>query len=470
MSDAVDDATPGEVSDGEGGGDDRSGSPRQPYRRYLICIAVAYVLVRLLGPAWRTGFPEAFPDSSSYRAAAVAGPFSWDFWFGQRPPTYPLLIWLVGPSARAVIVAQTLIAVLAWGWLLSTLVTSLRSRWVAAVAGTMLVLIAVQTRWIFWHTALLTESLSSSLAVAGIAAWWRWWQHPTTFRTSAATALTVAWMLLRDSNAVTLLVVAAPAFVAVLVAEHRASTDRRRGLAIALTGIIVAGGFSVTAQMVSNRGETSLHNNVALRYLTDPEMSGWMEARGMPVGPALLERAGADAWADGEAMLRSPELAEYRDWADGRGKVAVAASFVVKADWYLARAHREAEIYTGTDHLAYDTFAVAEQFPERPLWRIDPVDSRASVYLWVALVVAATGLLLVRRRRWGWFAVFLLVPVLIDGYLGFAADAVEVGRHLVGPMLRFSVSAVVIVALAADVALAERATTDATPPEARGDD
>ena len=469
MNVAVDDSGPDEATDDDRVADDRRRAHRQQHRRYAVCIAVAFLLIRLLGPAWRTGFPDAFPDSSSYRAVANAGLLSWDFWFGPRPPTYPLLIWLVGPSARAVVVAQTLIAVLAWGWLLSTLVTSLRSRWVAAIAATMLVSIALQTRWIFWHTALLTESLSSSLAVAGVAAWWRWWQRPTTFRTAAAAAIAIAWMLLRDSNAVTLLVVAAPAFVTVLLAERRSSTEHRRGLAIVLTAVIVAGGFSVTAQVVSDRGETSLHNNVTLRYLTDPDMLGWMEARGMPVSAALRERAGADAWADGEAMLRSPDLAEYRDWADGRGRAAVAASFVLRADWYLARAHREAPLYTGTDHLAYDTFAVAEQFPERPLWRFDPVDSRSTVYLWTALVIAATGLLFVRRRRWGWFAAFLFVPVLVDGYLGFAADAVEVGRHLVGPMLRFSVTAVVIVALAADVELRERMAPDAMSTKGRDD-
>ncbi len=421
--------------------------------RYLACIGVAWLLVRLLGPSWRTGFPAAFPDSSSYVAVADAGLLSWDFWFGRRPPTYPLLIWTVGPSPRAVVVAQTLIAVASWAWMFSTVWTLVRSRWVAGGAVIVLALIAVQSRWLFWNTAVLTESLSVSLAVAGVAAWWRWWDGPNTFRTVVAVTVTVAWMLLRDSNAVTLVAVVVPAFVAVLILERRRSSDRRRLLAIALTVVIIVGGYSITAQVVSNRGETSFHNNVALRYLPDDEMSNWMEARGMPMSDALRERAGKDAWADGEAMLRSPRLTEYRRWADGSGRVAAAASFLVKADWYLGRAHRELPAYTGTDHLAYDTFGVADRFPERPLWRLDPVDSRVSVYAWMLLTCLGIGVLWRRRRTIAWFGLFVLVPVLADLYLVFVADAVEVGRHLVGPFQRFALVSVIVLALAADATI-----------------
>ncbi len=443
--------------------DEHSVSERGAVWRYLACIAIAYLLLRLLGPAWRTGFPASFPDSSSYVDVAESGLLSWDFWFGRRPPTYPLLIWLLGPSPRAVIVAQTLIAIASWTWLASTVWTMVRSRWVAAATVAVLLLVAIESRWLVWNTALLTESLSASLAVAGVAAWWRWWAEPSTFRTVAASAITVAWMLLRDSNAVALLAVVVPAFVVLIRMERRRTSDRRRLLAIAFTAMIVVGGYSVTAQVVSNRGETSFHNNVSLRYLTDAEMSAWMEARGMPLSPALLDRAGKDAWADDQAMLRSPGLTTYRRWADGTGKVAAAASFVVKADWYLERADRELPLYTATDHLAYDTFGVADHFPERPLWIFDPVDSRGSFYVWTFLSLVALALLWVRRRTWAWFGLFLVVPVLVDLYLVFAADAVEVSRHLVGPMLSFSVVSTVAVALAADVAL------DARSEPGRGD-
>lgn len=421
--------------------------------RYLACVAIGLVLIRLLGPAWRTGFPTTFPDSSSYLAVSNAGPVSWEFWFGQRPPTYPLLIWLVGPSVRAVVVAQTLLAIAAWAWLISTVWRQVRIRALASALIVVLLGTALQTRWLFWNTGVLTEGLSATLAVAGVAAWWRWWDEPSRFRTVVAIAVTIAWMLLRDSNAVTFLATAVPAFIVVLRLERRRSSVRRRYMAIALTAVLVAGGYSIAAQVASARGETSFHNNVGLRWLPDAEMSAWMEARGMPLSDALVARSGKDAWADGEAMLRAPELDEYRDWAEGRGRLAAAASFVVKADWYLERFHDELGRYTGTDHLAYDTFDVASDFPERPLWVFDPVGARWSVYLWAMLAFGATGYLLLRDRTRGWMALFLVVPVVVDMYLVFVADAVEVGRHLIGPMLRLGVVAPIVLALAAEAAL-----------------
>ena len=372
------------------------------------------------------------------------------FWFDERPPTYPLLIWMFGPGARAVIVVQTLLAVLAWCWLFSTVWRGISRRPIAVATIVVLFLVAIQTRWLFWHTAHLTESLSGTLAIAGIAAWWRWFDTPERWRLVVATLITAAWMLLRDSNAVTLFVVALPAVVLVLVLERRSTSTWRRGMAAALAAIIVIGAYSMSAQMVTDRGETSLHNNVGLRWLADDGMTDFMVARGMPLTDALSERAGQDAWADGEAFLTSPFLSDYRVWADGRGRLASAESFVVRADWYLDRLWNEVDSYTTTDPLAYDTFVVAQNFPERTLGPVDPVGSRTALVVSGALTLAAAALAWRFRRRRAWLLLFLTVPVIADLYLSFAADAVEVGRHMVGPMMRFAVTTVIAVAIGAD--------------------
>jgi hypothetical protein len=409
--------------------------------------------VWVFGPGWTEGYLPVFPDSSSYLGAASAGPLSAELWFGDRPPTYPLLIWIVGPSSRAIVVAQTAIAVAAWAWLAVTVWDELRTRWLAVVTLSVLALVAIQTRWAFWHGAILTESLSGSLAVAATATWWRWFSRPDRFRLALAVALTGAWMLLRDSNAVTFVVVAFPALVLLAVLARRRTGPRRRDMSIALAALVAVGAFSLAGQFVSNRGETSFHNNVGLRWLVDDDMRAWMVARGMPESDALDERAGKDAWADGEAFLRSPFLAEYRDWAEGNGRVVAAWSFVVRADWYLDRFWRDLPAHTGTDHLAYDTFDLADRLPERPLGPVDPVGSRPAVVLWSLAVVASAVIVAVRRPRLGWLIPFWAAPIAADFYLVYVADAIEVGRHLVGPMLRYAVVAVLSVALAIDALL-----------------
>ena len=416
-------------------------------------------LVWVIGPAWADGYPPAFPDSSSYLDAAAAGVFSADFWFGDRPPTYPLLIWLVGPSPRAVVAAQLAIAVAAWTFLAVTVWQEVRSRWVAVVAIVLLGLVAVQSRWAFWHAAVLTESLSGSLAVAATAAWWRWFGGSDRFRLVSAVGLTGAWMLLRDSNAVTFAAVAVPAMLVLAVLERRRTGPRRRGMMLGLATLVVVAAFSLAGQFASNRGETSFHNNVGLRWLVDDDMRAWMVARGMPESDALDARAGRDAWADGEAFLRSPFLGEYREWAAGRGRMAAVASFVVRADWYLDRLWGDLPAYTRTDHLVYDTFGLADRLPERPLGPLDPVGSRPALVLWSLAVAAAAVVVAVRHTRLAWLVPFWALPVAADLYLTYVADAVEVGRHLVGPMLRVELVAILAVALATD-ALVSRKVSD----------
>lgn len=419
-------------------------------RRYLLAVAVGLVVLRLLGPSWRTGYPPPFPDSSSYVAVASLGPFHPGFWFAQRPPVYPLLIWLVGPSYRSVVVAQTLVAVMAWAWLWSTVWEQVRNRWVASVALVLLIAIAVETRWVFWNTAVLTESLSGSLAIAMITAWWRWWVQPGRFRLVAAVVLTSVWMLVRDSNAVSMVAVAAVASVVVVAMERRHPSPRRRGLALALSVVVATGAFSLAGQFHSDRGATSLHNDVGLRWLPDREMRAWATARGMPVDDALLARTGADAWADDQAFLVDPGLARYRQWAKGSGRLVAGASFVVKVDWYLQHYWEDLPSYTATDHLSYDTFHVAERFPERPLGPFDPTGSRPTVMISLAVLLAGSALLLARSRTLGWLAAFWTVPVVADLYLSYVSDAIEVGRHLVGPLQRLSVVTVLVTALAID--------------------
>lgn len=433
--------------------------------RTLWCAAAAVFVVVVVGPQWRSGFPPVYPDSHSYLDVASRNPWSPRFWADRRPPTYPLFVWLFGSAPPWIVVAQTLCWVAAWAWLLATAWRLVRNRWIAGIAVVLLGLMAIESRWVFWSTQLLTESLSGSLAVAGVAAWWRWLAEPGRFRTIVAVALTVAWMLVRDSNALSLLAVAVPALALVLVVLRRPQHGgpRRRSLAFGLGVLLMIGAASLATQAFGSRSDAPFHNNMGLRWLPSPTMRDYFEAHGLPVSPALEQRLGKDAWADGEAFLRAPELAEYRAWADGRGRAWAAWSMVAHAGWYLDRLHDDLGRYTGVgaDTVGYDSYRVAEHLPDRPLRFADPIGSGWSMALWGAGVIALGAAALARgRRREAAFVAWLAVPVLADLHLSFAADAIEVGRHLSGGLLRFAVVAVVAVALLAD-ALLTTGITDA---------
>jgi len=431
--------------------------------RYVAAAVAAAVLVGVLGPGWRTGFPPVFPDSHSYLDVAARNPWSPRFWFDQRPPGYPLFVWLLGSSPAWIVVAQTVCWFVAWGWLLSTAWQLLPTRPIAVAAVVFLGLIGIETRWILWNTQILTESLSGALAVAMVAAWWRWLVEPGRFRTTVATALTVAWMLVRDSNAVTMVVAAVPVAAVAVVVSRWTGGPRYRTVAVALAAVLVAGGYSVAAQLATDRGESTFHNNMGLRWLTADEMRAWFVDRGLPMSPALESRAGKDAWADGEAFLRDPALSEYRAWADGAGRRAAAWSMVTQVGWYADRFGDEIDRHAGTDFAEYDSYHVAAQLPERPLGWLDPSGSGGAIAAWAALVgVLAIASLALRERRAVLFVGFLAWPVAVDLYLSYAGDAIEVARHLAGPLLRLSVVAVVGAAVLLDASMRGRGSDEAS--------
>jgi hypothetical protein len=244
-------------------------------------------------------------------------------------------------------------------------------------------------------------------------------------------------------------------FVAALM-DRRRPSDRRRRMTFALAALVMVGAYSLAAQVSTDRGETSFHNNVGLRWLPDAEMRAFFLDRGMPISPALEARAGSDAWADGEAFLVDPELSEYRSWAADGGRRAAAMAAIVKSGWYLDGLWNGLPSYTSTDHLAYDTLDVSRHFPERTLGPLDPVGSRWAMCFWMVGALLAIGIAWTLRRTTAWFLAFLVAPVLVDLYLVFVGDAIEIGRHLVGPMFRWSVVCVVCVAVGIDLLADDR--------------
>jgi hypothetical protein len=149
-------------------------------------------------------------------------------------------------------------------------------------------------------------------------------------------------------------------------------------------------------------------------------------------------------------------LADYREWADGRGRVAAAESFVLAAPFWLEGLRDGLGRFLDEDYRAYDLFGVGDRIPRRTLGPFDPTGS--TLMLSVALVASTAYALLAARRRLalGLFAGLLLVPAWIDLYLSYAGDAVEVSRHLVGPLSRLAVATVVVTGIGLDAAIASR--------------
>ena len=125
-------------------------------------------------------------------------------------------------------------------WLGAVVWQRIASRPVAVVTIAVLGLTAVQARWALWTTQMLTESVSITLAVAGVATWRQFVAEPLRWRIAVATSIAAAWMLLRDSNVVTSTVFAVASLVLAILMVRRESTDLRRYSVIGLAVLVAA--------------------------------------------------------------------------------------------------------------------------------------------------------------------------------------------------------------------------------------
>nr|MBA3286670.1 hypothetical protein [Acidimicrobiia bacterium] len=416
---------------------------------HLGAIGAAVFLVRVLGAGWFDGYPVFFPDSSSFAAVAERGPFTGRFWFDQRPIGFPLLMSLFGAGdVRTIVVVQSLLYVGAFAALLIVVVKAMGT-WPARIVGVLwIAALAAQPRFALWNTHVLSESTSLTAGIAAIAAWWWFGRAPTVRRTWVAVGATVWWLLTRDSDVVPYAAVVAPAMLMASWRWRSGATDVRRALrAGAVVGLAVCAYLSVS-QDVSDRNIYPVINNVGQRILPDAAMTSWFEDRGLPLDDELRSHTGRHAFDDDLALLEDPALAEFRAWAAGAGQRWQVISFVVKAPFWLGEMGADLGPLLATDHAAYDEFGVTRHLPSAVLG-IDGPRSTRQLWCWSAGAAVAVALALRGRRLrvLGVVTGVALAASFVDLYLSYVGDSLEVGRHLVGPLSRLSVSLVLAVAL-----------------------
>ena len=421
--------------------------PRRVDRsQFVFSFAVLVFVLRVIGPNWRGGLPSFFPDSASFLKVARIGPLSPSFWFDERPVGLPLLYWLVGFDVRWLAVTQSLAYATAAAFLCGTILRLTRSRFAGWVTCVLVGAVVVQPRFALWSAEALSESLGLSTSILALALWIRVARLPSPHRMRIATLATIAWLLVRDSHGLPVLVIVAVMVVTGWCCRESAlgRTTLRCAVALGVTFAYVA-----IAQGVSERNQYPLMNNVGLRILPDEDMTDSFADRGMPVSPTLLDRTGRNTWDDGEVFLNAPELDEFRQWVRGSGQVDQLTSLVTDAGFWLDVMNRELPGALRYDFDDYDRFDVGDRLPARFAW-FSGIDSPTTLWLFVAFAAVAVVVIAKRTRLLALILGTGLVASLVELYSSIATDAVEVQRHTVGPMLRINLICVIAILFAAD--------------------
>ncbi|MEI7506496.1 MAG: hypothetical protein WCK23_06705, partial [Actinomycetes bacterium] len=406
-------------------------------------------LVRVLGPGWKKGFPSFFPDSASYLKVAKLGPFSPSFWFTERPVGVPLMLWLSAFNSRAFVLIQTTLFAVSVAFLCHTILRIMKVRPLAWLTCAAIAAVAIQPKFGVWNLEVLSESLGMSLSIIALTCWLRASQAFTAARIWTATLATVAWMLIRDSHGIPVMVLAIGLAV---IAWRIGDKDIRSTLLKCLGVMLLAFSYISVSQAVSNRNQYPLMNNVGLRILPDQEMTNNFVDRGMPTNETLLGRSGHNTWDDGEVFLQSADLAEFRNWVNSSGQTDQLVSLAIDAPFWIDVMQKELPVSLAYDFHDYDRFQTLQRLPAKTLGFESPSTTNG-LLLWLITAIASILALFYfpKTRKLAVFSTISLSAFLIEMYASIAGDAVEVQRHLIGPFLRIFLIVILATALAVEM-------------------
>jgi hypothetical protein len=239
-----------------------------------VVILGAFVVLRL----WATlGSPiTAYPDSPSY--------FDFRLWGGVRFPVVTAFYEVVG-DVRAVVTLQAILGALCWSVaavIAGALVVSRGIRYGFQIAMLCLGLTLPVTRF---DNALLSESLSMSVAVVLTALLVRLACRPSTRLAVAVFVVAAIWSLIRQNNAQLVLVAALAVLVLGLRGRHR------RMAALLAVGFVLLALLGVL--LASSNNQIEQYNTAQIldrRIVHDPERNAWFRAHGMPNADKAFER------------------------------------------------------------------------------------------------------------------------------------------------------------------------------------
>lgn len=415
-------------------------------------LGLAVFMIRVLGAAWPGQFKIFFPDSFSFINAAKQTPFSPGFYAGERPIAFPALLFILGRSTVVTVVVQTFLNGAAYLLAAATAVRLLRHDEARIVCAFLVITIGIEPRFALWNTHILSESFGMTLAVASVLSWWRFSAQPSRPRLHVAGACTVAWLTVRDSNVPPWLAVGVPAlFIASYLWRSADPALRKTLRRWAVATLVVCIGVAL-AQSANGRNRYATMNNIGLRVLPDPELTGWFKDRGMPLDDALRQRTGFSSFDNNWDMLTSPDLAPFRAWADGSGQREMLISYIRFAPRWIGALDDDLPVLLQTDQSGYDAFGVAKRLPDPPPAQIGGPTTRTGLLVWTAISVV--GLVLASRRRRVQSIVLglLLASTFVDLYVSYVGDSVEIQRHLVGPLARMALIMVLCLGVGIDAA------------------
>jgi hypothetical protein len=436
--------------------------------------AIGILRLELIDPLG-TRFALYFPDSWDYFEKAKLSIFDPGRLVEDRPPLYPFIVSLLGRSPIAIVIAQSVIYVLAMVFLASTIRKLFSGSVFPYLAGCLVLAAASSPGWVFWGTLPLTESLALSLIAASIGVWIRWSINPSRGLVITGIILGVALSLLRDSGTTVNLTLSLGLIVLTLFRLAMGKRQHAKTFLITALVWILVGGYGLAAQQYSGRNLWWIYNNTGTRVLVSPKKLDWFTSNGMPMNDTLRQRAGRNTWDDGAVFLNSPDLKQYRAWAKASGSKAFVRYALEHPIETLTETYDDVRKNSTAETLGYDHFLVSERIGPKALGTISslqrivlPATPKRQNVLFLLSVLASTLTALYGARKLRNPACVLLVlagSALAGCVFEFQGDGNEIRRHLATSIFRLRFFSLAGILLAIGAVLewrSERTKTETT--------
>lgn len=462
---------------------DAAGRADRASRRRVVAAAAVFLYARAVVLV-ASHQPTVYYDSAEWRDMSVDRSFEAVSLLGNasRPPLVPLFYALL-PNDGARVVAQALVSTAAWLMLAFAVRSVVRHRALQFAGFVVVLLFGASSGVTNWDVAILSESITLSLAAAALAAWLRRSVRPTGLNAAAATLCTAGLLLTRMQ-----LLPVVVGLVVVLggsaLRSGRHLTSRRSSMvaaamAASLAVVVVwAIAIRVNNEQASARrpeGIGTFGQNFVMvlrnRVIWDPAIEEWFLAEGMPNPEGILRpspedggvQAAYDAYRGNGALVA---------WTESRALTTMLKYSFLHPDRFPRRFVEELP-----DMVAPPKGEVT--YVDVPVVVLEPLDaflspSKDSLGAWppyLVLAVCGVGAIALPRRRpvtRGPLLVLAMgiVTALVSLYLGWLVSPMEMARHAVPFGLMTRLIPAVIVVLLADRAFVDAA--DGTTATAAG--
>ena len=430
-------------------------------------ITGVYLGLRVWSFVGIAGHASSFPDTPEYENVKKLSVFSLDFWTWYKPWGSALL-WKLLPGSTDVSapIGQWLISIVAW-LTLAIVVFRVLEHWPVKFAGFGLVLaFSMVPAVAVWDGALLSESLTLSIAALLVAALLLFVQEPAW--KWAAAVLLLAFLLAgtRSTNGYL-----AP-FLLIPVAAIVLRRSGWIGVSVAVGSLAIAGIAYASANV--RQWQVPLAEIVAGRVLQKPSEQAYFVARGMPVRPSLAQ----DIWSHRiplDAFETTPSLAYFMPWFNRSGRAVYTDYLLSHPGDALVDPIRDITAMIAPSPSTQDLQGLPVSIYAAQGYRAGLPSVLARVLYWsnakLLLTFAILSLLaLGTLAAMGLTRVVWTIPVLLlascvpHAIIVWNGDDTSIGRHALLLAILFRLGLLIVLLYIADAYLTDRRRVASTEP------